>query len=274
MLIELNIITRPEMDLCGRVLPKGVIYGEDSNGVFFCRDYRIIRMTKNNRPIMTVYRLNSKGDFYMGEEANETTEAILDLYMAHEEACNIPDTYVGRGWNPKAKGRKISVHIAKKIKTPFYGCDEHRLMPKGAVYGHDGFTGKDGTKGFFYCVDFDNVKFNRRGYPVLWVWRPVMNDNKYRMEWTKQKEASCVTQAIFKLWLKEQEKCRLDYGDEVAELAKQQFKARPGWNDGIPWKGMRVMPNQEEPKTCFTYVIGTKTLEQRAAEQRTIKRTK
>ena len=267
-----KIIMRAEMNFYGTVLPKGVIYGEDADGPYYCREYKMFGLSKSGRPIMQLNRLNKRTGLFEGStEARATCDEILDLFFAREKDCIIPDSWVARGWNPARPAKKLdNANIAKEINTPFTGCDEHKKLPKGAVYGHDGNDGTTAAKlwGYFYCVDFDNIKFDKWGYPILWVWRPVYTDANYRMTWKKGVEHGPVTQAIFKLWLKDG--IAVDYGDTIKELAERQFRTRPGWNDGVQWKGTRVMPNQMNRKkgTRLAYTCNkNRTLEDVAVNQ-------
>lgn len=263
--ITLRVVKRKPLAFCGRMLEVGTIYGWDAKGEFYCKNYNIIDMNASGKfPILEIMRYNSHMDkFCRREEGNITTDAIVDFHAQNESLCIIPNTAIARGWNPCLKGKKIDMKINPYNDVRFHD----RRMPAGAIFGHDGISA-------FYVKDFDNIKFNRNGYPIMRVYR-AYDDNGFRVKnacrWAQPEfEASSMTQAVYKMYMANKKLCVIDYGDEAAEVASK-IELRLGWEEPVHYgRFHRGAENGISPKhhTEIKYVMNSKrTLEDISREQ-------
>lgn len=87
---RLGVVKFYKFKLYERPLPKGAIYGEDKDSIFFCYNYQV--QGKNGyyqgyprleiwRPIVGGHESNNQTRWVKSVEANSTTAAILQLYF-------------------------------------------------------------------------------------------------------------------------------------------------------------------------------------------------
>jgi hypothetical protein len=260
---EIDVIRKPRMWFQGKVLPKGVVYGQDVHGYFYCADFKIRWLNPSTgMPVLEVWRFNSAGKPYPKVEANSTTNEIVDFYFAHEKECVLDEVgqYLIHGWNPQGHGIRLpKINVNRRHGFRFY----EQPVPVGAIYGED-INGK-----YFICtIEEDRYAMRfRDGMPVLYLQRPQKNGRNFT-RWTAKPEHDGVTDAIFRFYLAHKEQCKIDKNQYVHDIAKAQ-EMRLGWE--TPMQQGIVFKNRINPKKKTTVVIikdRDRTLDDMADKQR------
>ena len=158
---RLNIVRRDNFRLYDRNIPRGTIYGQDKDSVFFCMNYKV--QGKNGyhqgyprleiwRPIVGGRESKNQTRWVKRVEANHTTAAILQLYFkldlqiswgnqaaeVAKMAVNrpakdeVPYKTAGRMYEKNASGRRIEI-VVNESRT----LDEVAAKQKG----HGVYTG-------------------------------------------------------------------------------------------------------------------------------------
>ena len=243
----------------GKKFPKGTMIGEDNHGIFACTNYRCKGYSKNNRPVLELWRY-CNGKWYLNTEANITTEEILVEYYMNEDLCQI-DTGGFVDDLQNNDHRKIrSLHITKAFGMSYYGFK----LPKGAMYGQD-------EKGIFICKDY-RVKgrgYSADGYPILAILRPQQEHPFYdaspiRNKWVSDLEASATTNAIMRMFYSHEDKCVIDYSDQIKQVAKK-INHKPE-RDEVHYTGNPggVWSHTTNDRKALVYVIGNRPLEKQS----------
>lgn len=244
---EINV-AKDRTRICGKLIPKGAIYGQDTKGYFVCLDYKILSM-KEDLPVLKIYRFDASYNCRIKTEASSTTDAILDFFMDNEAACTISsrDMYLMKGWNPKGHGFRIEeIHIVSRDNFRWHD----KYMPIGTIYGYDG-------NDYFSCLineSMHEIKFAKNGYPIIKIARP-RKDGTYCVRWDYKMEANPVTDAIFRYYLSNKERCKVDNEQCYREM-RERKKVRSNWNISKECNAnMFILPNQINPRKKVTIAI-------------------
>lgn len=247
---EINVVRKPRMWFQGKILPKGVVYGQDSNGYFYCGNFKIRGINPSTKmPTLEIWRFNAVGKPWLKYESSSTADAIVDFYFANEKECIIDEVgqYLVRGWNPQGHGIRLpEIRVNRRHGFRFY----EQPVPIGAIYGED-INGK-----YFICAieeDRHRVKFYD-GMPVLYLQRPKIDGRNYT-RWPVGLENSIITDAIFRYYLAHKEQCIIDKNQYIHDIAKAQ-ELRIGWE--TPMQVSRgIFKNQinQKNRTTITIII-------------------
>ncbi|MGF6375073.1 hypothetical protein M2140_000107 [Clostridiales Family XIII bacterium PM5-7] len=160
--------------------------------------------------------------------------------------------------------RKYPVRL-KIVKAHGFKYHE-RELPKGAIYGQD-------EKGVFYCMDYKVKGKNGyyKGRPRLAIYRPVVSDptksggHANWTPWQKCIEASKTSDCILNMYYEHEEECQVSWGDLAHKIAKKG-DLRPAFGE-VKYEARKYQANHY-PKSTIEIVVGHRTLEQIADEQR------
>lgn len=255
-----------QIDIClkwqkinGKKFPKGSMVGEDTRGTFACTDYRCKGYSKNNRPVLALWRYY-KDKWHLNNEANITTEEILVEYYMHEDLCQIDIGGYTEDLQNNDCRRIRKLHITKAFGMSYYGFK----LPKGAMYGQD-------EKGIFICKDYrvKGAGYSADGYPILAIIRPQQEHPFYdatpiRNKWTSKLEANATTNAIMRMFYSHEEECKIDYSDQIKQIAKK-INHKPE-RDEVHYTGNPggVWSRTTDDRKSLVYVIGNRPLEKRS----------
>ena len=174
--------------------------------------------------------------------------------------------------NKRAKRHStVEIHVVKKHGFYFRGL----ALPKGSIFGYD-------QHGAFACKDY-RLKTRRKdkrtgeggfykGNPCLAIFRPD-NARSNSIVWVRHVEATPTSHAIFRYW-EEHEECEIQNRPykEVKKMAEKINDTRPAFGEvtyrgTTPYAKSRDLASHKKC-TTVTLVVGHKTLEEIADEQR------
>lgn len=249
--VYLQVNTTYDFKYKGLRLPKGAIYGLDSESALACYDYKVRGKNGFYRglPRLEVWRLTG-GKWRRTCEVSPTTYRIYDLWEKYE--LN-PDW--GDARHTKYRG-KLGVVTRNNFRL------YERPLPKGAIYGQD----KDSV---FFCYDYRVRGRNGyfQGYPRLEVWRPVVGGQELsnQTRWIKSVEANPTTAAILQLYFKLD--LEVSWGNQAAEVARNAVN-RPHPEE-VPYKTTgRMYEKNASGRRIEIIVDATRTLDDVAKKQR------
>lgn len=155
----------------------------------------------------------------------------------------------------------VYVRIVKQHGFKYYEFN----LPKGAMYGYD-------DNGVFICMDY-RVKGRTgfyHGMPRLRIYRPergdIMRGSERRncIKWAARVEASPTTARILDVFEQCEDLCAISWGNEARKIAKR-MDLRPE-RDTVHFEQHTFM--RDYPVTEIAVVVGRRTLEEIAAEQK------
>ena len=274
-LYEIQLLTTPAKVLpeienaSAKEFPAGTICGTDSRGFFACVSFRMKGLNSKGRPILPLYRCLSDGKWILRDEANETTDNILDIYFDNEELCSTAEQSMSipaekLQWYKIVKAWGVNYHGFNMPKGAIYGvdasgmpfiCTDYELQPMKYVVRTNAIIMPDGTTKLEKFYSSDNCGFYK-GMPRLKVWRPVA-ETTHQIKWQNRPEASLTTGAIFKIYMAGD--FEVDYGDPAKVMAGR-INNRPEFGEVHYCGNGKAWAKNMKPTTTIEYTIGFKPL--------------
>ena len=249
--IELVVNRTYDYRYRGLRLPKGAVYGRDSESAFACYDYRVHGKKGFHRglPRLAVWRLIG-GQWRCQCEVSPVTGRIFDLW----EKLDLQADW-GDARHTKHRGK---LGVVTRHNFSLY----ERPLPKGAIYGQD-------TESIFFCLDYKVHGKNGyfQGYPRLEIWRPVVGGRELsnQTRWVKSVEANPTTAAILQLYFKLD--LEISWGNQAAKIARNAAN-RP-LPDEVPYKTAgRIYEKNAAGRRIEIVVDATRTLDDVARKQK------